>query len=90
MKIKTASRAQIQTILSARVDSVARKIEMNGLALTHRQADEIGDLGIDWLKNRLGLQVVETDHGVVCTPVNKQRGVCEECGKTVNLVTHHH
>lgn len=72
MKIKKATRTQISTILAAAVNATARAMAQKGVALSHKQADEIGDLGVDWLKNRLNLQVVETDQGVVCIPKGKE------------------
>lgn len=54
----------LQTIRRQAFDDGARFIVEHGIMLTHDEADEIGDVGFDWLKNRLGLTVTTDDEGV--------------------------
>lgn len=63
-----ATRAQIETIEARAYDDVAREMASEGLELSYEQADAIGDDGIAWLEQRLGLRCTETDVGVECTP----------------------
>lgn len=64
-----ATREEIDTIRARRVDDVARNIMRTGIMLTHRDADALGDDGLDWIRQRLGLSVTETERGTVCQPV---------------------
>ena len=66
MSKTTATEEQIATIRARRIDAVARAMMTGGVTLTHEQADDLGEDGVDWLKTRLGLTVRETDRGVEC------------------------
>lgn len=59
-----ATEKQIQAILAQAANSITREIRDNGICLTHEQSDEIGDIGRDWLRDRLGLRAMSSDVGV--------------------------
>lgn len=58
----------ILSIQARRVDSAAREAMTTGFNLTHEQATELGDEAMDWIRDRLGLTVTETDRCVECRP----------------------
>ena len=57
-----------ETIEARAYNDCARAMAREGVTMTHKQADELGDEALDWLRNRLGLRVEETDCGVECEP----------------------
>lgn len=63
-----ASREEMQTIRSRAYNDTARAMQAEGVELTHRQADDLGDEGLDWLRDRLGLTVTADDSGVTAEP----------------------
>ena len=64
----TATPAQMSAIIRRAVDDTARAMARDGVHLTWSQADEIGDVEIDWLRHVLGLRVETDMDGVHCTP----------------------
>lgn len=50
------------------VNDVTRAIAVEGIELTYDEADDLGEVVLDWMHNRLGLTISETDEGVVATP----------------------
>lgn len=50
------------------VNDVTRAIAAEGIELTYDEADDLGEVVLDWMHNRLGLTISETDEGVVATP----------------------
>lgn len=64
----TATEAQLSTIRARAVNDEARAMMAGGVTLTHEQADALGQEALAWVGGRLGLNVAETDSGVVCTP----------------------
>ena len=75
-----ATEAQLATIRARRVDATARAMMVDGVTLTHAQAAELGDECLDWIADRLGLSVIETDIGVECTPYAP---ACDHCGHPI-------
>ena len=69
--LRQATGAQIETIEANAYNDLARQMEAQGIHLTHDQADQIGDLGLDWLTRRLGLTVEADAHGVTFTPASE-------------------
>lgn len=63
-----ATREQLETIELQAYNDAAREMASDGVDLTHRQAERIGDTGIAWLERRLGLRCTATDDGVECEP----------------------
>jgi hypothetical protein len=63
-----ATASEVATIRAARVDTIARRMMARGVRLSHDQADDLGDVGIDWLRTRLGLTVTTDDRGVLALP----------------------
>lgn len=63
-----ATEAQIATIRARRVDDVARAMMVDGVVLSHDQADELGAEALGWIGSRLKLRVIETQVGVECMP----------------------
>lgn len=59
-----ATYTHTQAIKARAMNAAAREIRDNGILLTHDQCDDIGDLGRDWLRTRLGLRAVTSDAGV--------------------------
>lgn len=78
---KFATETQIATIRARRVDDTARAMMAQGVTLTHKQADDLGDEATDWIAARLGLRVTETDRGVECTPAPATRKIVVKFGK---------
>ena len=66
----------LDTIRRARYNATAREIAAHGISLSHEQADEIGDVGCDWLRTRLGLTIETTARGVLASAGRR----CE-CGQ---------
>lgn len=64
----TATMSQISTIRRRAYDATAREMSAEGVHLTHEQADDLGDEGMDWVRRVLGLNVRTTDQGAICTP----------------------
>lgn len=62
----TATREQIATIEAQAYNDCARAMARDGVDLSYAQADRIGDAGIAWLEQRLGLRCLETDSGMQC------------------------
>ena len=67
-KQTTATADQMDSIRARRVDDSTRKMMETGGRLTWEQADEIGDEGSHWLRERLGLSTETDDTGVLYTP----------------------
>lgn len=63
-----ATDAQIEQLRLHAVNDATREIMARGVLLTHEQADELGEETLAWIGGRLGLDVKETDTGVLCTP----------------------
>jgi hypothetical protein len=61
-----ASKAQMEAIEARAYNDVAREMASEGLELSYEQADSLGDDGIAWIEQRLGLRCTETDEGVEC------------------------
>jgi hypothetical protein len=76
----TATETHLATIRARRIDDTARAMMTEGLTLTYEQADELGDEATDWIEQRLGLSVAETDLRVECSPAAP---VCEHCGRPI-------
>lgn len=74
-----ATRDQIETIEHRRIDDTAREMMRAGLQLTWAQADEIGDAGAQWLRDRLGLVHEKDDRGVTYRPADDW--TCPKCGQ---------
>jgi hypothetical protein len=55
-----ATAEMIDTIKARAFTLAAREMEQRGVNLTHEQADEIGQEGVDWLGSRLGLRCEST------------------------------
>jgi len=64
---------QLNTIRDRALNECAREMMRDGVDMTHAEADELGVLSLDWLSDRLGLRVVETDAGVECVPTGTIR-----------------
>lgn len=62
-----ATETQIATIRARRMDDTARAMMIDGVMLTHEQADALGEEAMGWLRSRLGLRVTVTDRGIECT-----------------------
>ena len=60
--------SHIQTIKTRAINNMAREMMTSGFTLTHKQADDLGDEAMDWVRTRLGLTVTETDSCVECRP----------------------
>lgn len=75
-----ATDTQLATIRARRIDDNARAMMVDGVTLTHAQAAELGDDGLAWIADRLGLSVVETDIGVECSPYAP---ACDRCGHPI-------
>lgn len=71
-----ATDTHIATIRARAYNETAREMARTGVYITHEQADEIGDVGMDWLRTRLGLEIETDDRGVVAAAVQR----CE-CGE---------
>lgn len=78
--MNTATETQLATIRARSINATARAMMVDGITLTHAQADELGDDGLAWIADRLGLSVVETDIGVECSPVAP---ACDHCGHPI-------
>jgi hypothetical protein len=72
VEIETATEVQLAAIAARAVDDVARAIARDGLVLTWEQAEEIGDAGGQWLRDRLGLRATTSDRGVTYRPATEQ------------------
>lgn len=59
-----ATKEQIEKLRGMAYDE---QIAADGICLTYRQADSLGDDVIDWMRDRLGLAIRETDVCVLCT-----------------------
>lgn len=64
----TARTAQIEQLRCMAVNATTRAIAADGIELTYAQADDLGEVVLDWMTSRLGLSISETDSGVVATP----------------------
>ncbi len=60
----------IATIKAGAYNAWAREMSRSGVRLTHDQADKIGDVGQDWLRNRLSLAIETDDRGLIATPAD--------------------
>lgn len=65
-----ATSEEEQTIFVREMNEAAREMMLNGVYLSPAQVLEIGDDGIKWLEQRLGLLVTRTQDGAECTPAN--------------------
>lgn len=63
-----ATDEQIATIHKQAYDDEARAMQQSGVSLTWEQADDVGEMGTDWLVTRLGLIVTTDDAGVHARP----------------------
>lgn len=68
MAIPTATRDQITQLRRHAVNDVTRGIMARGVRLTWKQADDLGDEVLGWMKERLGLAMQTTDAGVTFAP----------------------
>ena len=59
-----ANQKHVETIRQQSYNDFAREMRAQGVHLTFDQFDEIGDLGRDWLRRRLGLSLRAADDGV--------------------------
>jgi hypothetical protein len=64
----TATEVQIIQLRRRAVNDVTREIMANGIKLTWEQADDLGDMVLDWMGKRLGLKSRTTDAGITFTP----------------------
>jgi hypothetical protein len=66
--MKLATPDQIETIRRRSYNQTARDMQQAGVKLTWAQAHALGDQAIDWMRSRLGLKSVTSDHGVTFKP----------------------
>jgi len=62
-----ATATQLAAILAMHLDDTTRAIARTGIALSHRQEQDLGAEHLDWLRDSLGLRVEMTDIGLVCS-----------------------
>lgn len=64
----SATREEMACIEARAYSDTAREMAREGVTLSLRQADRIGEAGVAWLEQRLGLRCVETAEGLECEP----------------------
>lgn len=50
------------------VNDRTRKFGEHGIRLSHDEADEIGEVALDWLRDRFDLRLVTDDRGTMLLP----------------------
>jgi hypothetical protein len=71
MNMQIVNASELAALRIQAVNAITRKLAETGFGLTHDQVDELGDEGIDWIRNRLGLVVTPYARIVECTVAEK-------------------
>lgn len=70
--MSAATDLQMSTILAMAFNATAREMMDQGVTLTREQADSLGCDHRMWLRDRLGLQLVETHDGAMTMPTGDE------------------
>lgn len=73
-----ATEIQVATIRAQAYNATAREMASTGITLSHEQADELGDEGMGWLRERLGLHIVTDDAAVRGIPSTPYSAGCDD------------
>lgn len=68
-----ATKKQMETIRARRVDDTARKMISKGVSLSWMQVDELGEMRVAWIGQRLGLNSYTDEEGVHFRPKGSRR-----------------
>lgn len=64
----TATATHLEQLRLRAVNDVTREIAAQGVRLTHEQADDLGEVVIDWMRGELDLAIYTDDVGVTLAP----------------------
>lgn len=68
MPTTTAADETLAQLRARAVNDVTRAVAVNGLHLTHEQADDLGEETLAWCRRRLRLTMHDTHEGVDLVP----------------------
>lgn len=60
--------SRLASIRRRAFNDTTRAMMRDGIQLTHEEADELGEEALDWLRNRLRLDVRISEDGITASP----------------------